>query len=137
MVIANSEGRGPLTQRVLAYERVMKALVPHVERPTDWGPLEEFIAVEEFERIGVFLEVQNWTEYAEMLTHWASLVDSFETTVRRISELPGLVYYEIEERHRRGDAVNRVNSLTVFTFGEDAKVRHLDVYLQQSQPART
>ena len=37
-----------------------------------------------------------------MLTQWASATDSFETTVRRISEVDGLVYFEIEERHFRG-----------------------------------
>jgi hypothetical protein len=54
-----------------------------------------------------------------------------ETTVRRISELPDLVYFEIEERHRRGDTVNVVNSLTVFAFDEALRIHHLDVYLQQ------
>jgi hypothetical protein len=51
--------------------------------------------------------------------------------VRRISELPGLVYYEVEERHFRGDKVNVVNSLTVFEFDEAGKICHLNVYLQQ------
>ncbi len=68
-----------------------------------------------------------------MLTRWASSIDSFETSVRRISELPSLVYYEIEGRHRRGDVVNVVNSLTVFAFDGRARIRHLDVYLQQPQ----
>jgi len=84
-----------------------------------------------FERVGTFLEVQDWRQYTEMLTAWASSIDSFETTVCRISELPNLVYYEIEERHRRGDTVNVVNSLTAFAFGPDGRIRHLDVYLQQ------
>jgi hypothetical protein len=132
----NSE-LGPLTERVLAYERVMKDLVPRVEDPSDWAPLEEFIAVRDFERIGTFLEVQNWPQYAEMLTQWASSIDSFETTVHRISELPGLVYYEIEECHRRGDVVNVVNSLTVFAFDETLRIRHLDVYLQQTAALKT
>ncbi len=122
---------GPLTERVLAYERVMKGLVRLVEAPSDWAPLEEFIAVDDFERIGVFRELQNWPQYVEMLTQWASSIDSLETTVRRISELPDLVYFEIEERHRGGDTVNVVNSLTVFAFDEALRIRHLDVYLQQ------
>ena len=46
-----------------------------------------------------YIEVQNWQQYAEMLTGWAQSVDSFETTVRRVSELPELVYFDIEERH--------------------------------------
>jgi hypothetical protein len=75
--------------------------------------------------------VQNWQQYTEMLTKWSSATAKFETTVRRISELPGLVYYEVEERHFRGDDVHVVNSLTVFEFNEAGKIRHLNVYLQQ------
>jgi hypothetical protein len=43
------------------------------------------------------------------------------------------VYYEIEERHFRGDTVNVVNSMTVFGFDEDGKIRQLDVYLQKAR----
>jgi hypothetical protein len=126
-----SENAGPLTRKVLDYEQAMKRLVPTIEAPADWAPLAEFVAVDTFERVGTFLEVQNWQQYTEMLTHWASATETFETTVRRISELPGLVYFEIEERHFRGGDVHVVNSMTAFEFDEDGKIRHLDVYLQQ------
>ncbi len=120
-----------LTNRVLEYDRTMKQLVPTIRSPSDWGPLAALIDVENFERVGTFLEQQDWAQYTQMLTQWASSIDSFETTVRRISEVAPLVYYEIEERHCRGGAVNVVNSLTVFEFDEDARIRHLSVYLQQ------
>jgi hypothetical protein len=77
----------------------MRNLVPSVKVASDRAPLAEFVAVDCFERVGTFLEVQDWRQYAEMLTQWASSIDSFETTVRRISELNHLVYYEIEGRH--------------------------------------
>jgi hypothetical protein len=125
---------GPLTQVVFSYERVMRELVPTVRSAADWAPLTEFVTVDGFERVGTFLEIQNWDDYTVLLTRWASSIDSFETTVRRISELSNLVYYEIEERHRRGDVVNVVNSLTVFAFDDRAKINHLDVYLQQPPP---
>lgn len=122
---------GLLTRTVLDYVRTMERLVPTVEAPEDWAPLTEFVAVDEFERVGTFLEVQSWSQYTEMLTQWASAIATFETTVQRISELPGLVYYAVEERHLLGEKVNVVNSLTVFEFDDDGKIRHLDVYLQQ------
>ena len=125
------EDTAPLTRTVLDYTEAMKRLVPAITAPTDWAPLAAFAAVDDFERVGVFREVQDWQEYTEMLTRWASATDSFETTVRRISELSGLVYYEVEERHNLGEAVHVVNSLTVFEFNGDGKIRHLDVYLQQ------
>jgi len=122
---------GPLTQTVLDYVRTMEELVPTVTTPEDWAPLTAFVAVDGFERVGTFLEVQDWAQYTAMLTRWAGAIATFETTVRRISELPGLVYYEVEERHFRGGEPHVVNSLTVFAFDDDAKIRHLDVYLQQ------
>lgn len=124
-------GPGPLTKRVLEYEQTMKHLVSTVESPSDWAPLAAFVNVREFERVGTFLEVQDWPQYTEMLTQWARSIDSFETTIRRISELPGLVYFEIEERHHRGGNVNAVNSMTVFQFDHDGSICRLDVYLQK------
>ncbi len=122
---------GPLTRTVLDYVRTMEELVPTVASPADWAPLAEFVAVDDFERVGTFLEVQDWQQYTAMLTQWAGAIATFETTVRRISEVAGLVYYEVEERHHAGDRVNVVNSLTVFAFDDAGKIRHLDVYLQQ------
>jgi hypothetical protein len=124
---------GPLTRTVLDYTQTIERLVPAVNGPSDWMPLAEFVAVDEFERVGTFMEVQDWQQYLDMLTQWASATAKFETTVRRVSELPGLVYLEIEERHFRGDAAHVVNSLTVFEFDEAGKIRHLDVYLQQER----
>jgi hypothetical protein len=122
---------GPLTQRVLDFTRTMERLVPSAKSSEDWAPLAEFVAVDEFERIGTSLEVHDWQRYTEMLTRWAATIDKFETTVRRIGELSDLVYYEIEERHFRGGDVHVVNSMTVFEFGSDHRIRHLAVYLQQ------
>jgi hypothetical protein len=122
---------GPLTRKVLAYEQTMKRLVRAGEAPADWAPLSEFVATDDFERIGTFLEVQDWQQYTEMLTRWASATAKFETTLRRIVELANHVYYEIEERHFHGDDVTVVNSMSVFEFDEDGKICHLVVYLQQ------
>jgi hypothetical protein len=128
-----TESPGPLTRTVLDFVDAMRLLVPTAQAPADWEPLMEFVAVDEFERVGTFLEVQDWRQYTEMLTTWALATDSFETPVRRVSELDDLVYYEVEERHYRGDDVHVVNSMTVFAFDDDGKIRHLDVYLQQAR----
>lgn len=127
------ENTGPLARKVLDYTQTVKRLVSAPEAPTDWAPLAEFVTVDEFERVGTFLEVQNWQQYTEMLTQWASASEGFETSVRRVSELARLVYYEIEERHTRGGNVHVVNSMTVFEFNEDGKILHINVYLQQQR----
>ena len=132
--LRSTAGSGPprsLTDRVLEYDRVMTELVPRVETPADWEPLTRFVAVDDFERVGTFLEVQDWAAYTEMLTGWATAIDSFETSVRRISELANLVYYEIEEQHQRAGNVSAVNTLTVFEFDGEDLIRHLDVFVQQ------
>lgn len=122
---------GPLTQKVLDFTRTMERLVPGVKDPAGWAPLADFVATDAFERIGTFLEVHDWQAYTEMLTRWASKIEKFETRVLRIGELRDRVYYEVEEHHYRGDAVHVVNSMTVFAFGDDGRIRHLAVYLQQ------
>ena len=123
---------GPLTKKVIDYQDTVKRLVPTAKSPEDWvAPLGEFIAVDGFERIGPFLDVQNFTQYTEMVNGWARGTQDFDTTVRRISELPHRVYFEVEERHQIGDMKIVVNSMTVFEFGEDGKIHHLDVFLQQ------
>jgi hypothetical protein len=122
---------GPLTEKVLEYESILKEIAPGARAPSDWAPLAALVAVDQFERIGTFLEAQNWGQYTEMLTDWAQSMDSFETTPRRVTEQRNFVFFEIEERHRRGETVNVVNSMTVFEFDADSKIRHLDVYLQQ------
>jgi hypothetical protein len=91
------------------------------------------MAVDEFERIGTRREVQNWREYTQLLTQWAGAIERFETTVQRVSELPGLVYFAAEERHLRGDEITVVNSLSVFEFDANNKIRRLSVYLQQAR----
>lgn len=122
---------GPLTQKVIEYQDTVRKLVPTVKTPEDWAPLGELINTEHFTRIGTFLETQNWTEYTEMLTGWANSVDSFDTTVKRITEAGDLVYFEIEERHYFAGNPHTVNSMTVFEFDGATKIRNVAVYLQQ------
>jgi hypothetical protein len=122
---------GPLTRKVVDYVQTMERLVPAVSSPADWAPLADLVAVQDFERLGTFLEVQHWQQYTEMLTCWATATTKFEVNVRRISEVAPLVYFEVEERHIRGDMTDVVNSMTVFEFNEADRIRRLDVYLQQ------
>jgi hypothetical protein len=122
---------GPLTQLVLDYTQLLGTLASG-DRPSGWVPLEPFVHRDTFERVGTFLEQQTWEQYTDMLTQWASTIDRFVSTLRRVAEIGDTVYYEIEERHHRGERVNVVNSLTVFRF-RDARIDRLDVFLQQAR----
>jgi hypothetical protein len=127
------EDPGPLTTKVLEYQETTKRLAPSARTPDDWAPLAEYVAVEEFGRTGHLLDTQDWPRYTEMLTRWGSGIDRFETTLRRVAELPRRVYLEIEERHHHGGALTVLNSMSVFEFNEDGKICHLDVFVQQAR----
>ena len=124
--------QGSLVTKVLEYSDTIRRIVPNVRTAADWDPVADMLNLDEFERIGTFLEVQDWSQYVEMLTAWASGVDRFETEVHRISEVDNLVYYEIEERHFIGDTMMVLNSLTVFAFDESGKILRLDVFMQKA-----
>ncbi|MBV9923140.1 MAG: hypothetical protein JOY78_20135 [Pseudonocardia sp.] len=124
---------GPLATRYLEYCEAMERLVSSAQSPDDWAPLAEYVAVNEFERTGVFCEVQNWQQYIEMLTRWGGSVERFETTVLRATELDHLLYYEVEERHRRGEDVHLLKSMSVVEFNDADKIRRLSIYLQQAR----
>jgi hypothetical protein len=131
---ADAGSAGSLTAAVARYTDVLANLVPVATTPESWQPLAALVALDAFERHGTFLEVHDWRGYVDMLSRWAASVDRFETTLHRVTEAGRLVFYEIEERHFRGDDVNVVNSMTVFEFDDTDRIRRLDVYLQQ--PAR-
>jgi len=127
---------GPLSRVVLEFDRTIKRLVEKAKQPgftlADWAPLANLVAVEEFSRIGVWREEMNWQEYIEFLTKWATST-TFDDTLRRITEVSNLVFFEIQERNGGADDAGEVvpvNTNTVFEFNDAGKIRHLDVYIQ-------
>ncbi|MER6085790.1 hypothetical protein [Streptomyces sp. NPDC001833] len=126
---------GPLSRTVVDFDATVRRLVREARESgitvADWAPLARFVDVDAFKRVGTWMEVMDWRQYTEFMTEWALSSRGFDTSVRRISELPGLVYYEITERHTRPDTVAVVNSLSVYAFNASGRIRHLDVYLQQ------
>lgn len=133
-VLAGATGR---SRAVLEYSRVTKQLVDSAKQPgftiESWAPLAELVAVDDFVRIGPFKEVMNWAEYAEFLTNWAKSSD-WDCSFQRITETPDLVFLELEERSRIGDFSSVVNTVSVYEFNSDDKVRRIAVYLQMQLP---
>ncbi|WP_405177709.1 hypothetical protein OG225_26025 [Nocardia sp. NBC_01377] len=126
-----------LSRTVLDYSLVMKRLVDSAKQPgftvDSWAPLAELVAVEEFDRVGPFKEVMDWSGYVAFLTNWAMSSD-WEGSFKRITETSGLVFLELEERSTVGAFSSVVNSLSVYEFTGDGKIRHIDVYLQMTLP---
>ena len=131
------DGYSGLSRVVLDYSQLMKRLVDSAKQPgfsvESWSPLAELVAVEEFERVGNFKEVMNWTEYVDFLTNWAPSSE-WECSFKRVTESGNTVFLELEERSRTGDFSSVVNSVSVYEFNADGKLRHLDIYLQMALP---
>ena len=122
---------------VLDYSMLMKRMVDDAKKPgfsvTSWGPLEELVAVDEFERIGNFKEVMDWQGYIEFLTNWAKSAE-WECSFKRITEHDGVVFLELEERSKAEGYSSVVNSMSVYEFNSAGKICHIDVYLQMELP---
>ena len=128
-----SKDVGGLTAKVQEYERVLKQVAATAQKPgfgrADWAPLAELVAVDEFERVGIWRNTMKWPEYVDMLTEFTK-ANAFESSGQRIAEAGGRVFFDREERHIEGDTVHVVNAMSVYEFDAGGKVRHLDVYIQ-------
>jgi hypothetical protein len=136
---ARSEATGRLSKIVLEYVAIYARTVVKVKRPgftqDGWDELAQLIAIDEFERVGAQQEVMDWPAYRARLTQFASTAE-WKGTFRRITEVPGLVFLELTEELTRGDEIEVVNSVTVYEFNGDDKIRHFDCYLQKPVDGR-
>jgi hypothetical protein len=125
---------GSLSRVVLDYSVTMKRLVDEAKSPgfsvDSWGPLAAYVAVDDFVRVGAFKEVVSWQQYIAILTQWAVTAE-WDCTFKRITEAPGRVYLELEERSGSGEGMDVVNSMSVYEFNAAGKLVHLDIYLQR------
>jgi hypothetical protein len=134
---AIAQEKGQLSQIVLKFTKVMKDILDSAKNNpkfsvASWAPLTQMVDTKTFERVGIFKEVVNWQEYADLLTSWATR-SSWEFRIRRISEQPGCVFLELEEFSHYKESSDAIYSLSVYEFGDGTKLRHLDVYMQRTQ----
>jgi hypothetical protein len=125
-----------LCRKVLQYSERFLQVVNKMKEPgfsnADWAPLEDLVDVENFQRVGVFLteraEVSNWQQYKQLVTQYGGKT-SWEGTLRRITEVPGLVFLELEERNSRAGVTDVANTVTIYKFNSAGKLCNLDVYV--------
>ncbi len=133
-VIDDYTGR---SHTALRYTQTVKQLADAAKRPDftadGWDSLAALVDTDAFERVGNFKEVMNWTEYLGFLTNWAPSSE-WEASFKRVSEVDGVVFLELEERSRVAEFTSVVNSLSVYEFSDDEKIRHIDLYLQMALP---
>jgi hypothetical protein len=130
---------GPLSAKVLEFVEALQATVARASEPgfgpDSWSELAEWVAIDDFERVGSRKEVTNWQEYTGFLTKVASASGSsterrFSTETRRITETGNLVFLELREISEIGAQTTVVNSMLVYEFDDSGRIRHLDIYLQ-------
>jgi hypothetical protein len=73
---------GPLTKIVNDFcSKQFEVMAAGVRSPLDWEPVAEFLDVNEFKRVGAYLEELNWPDYRKFLTGWVGGGTRFEMTV--------------------------------------------------------
>ena len=107
-----------------------KILAGGVKSSADWEPMNAYLDVATFKRVGAYLEELNFNDYCEFLAGWAAGGTQFEFTEFHVTEIGNTLFQEIEERHTRGDAFIRKNVIAVYRFNADNKIVHLDIYEQ-------
>jgi hypothetical protein len=132
----NAEDYQGLSRKVLRYSEGFLRIVNKIKQPgfsaADWAPLEELVDVSNFRRVGVFLtnraEFSNWQQYKQLITQYGGATE-WEGTLRRITEVPGLVYLELEERNTRNGVMDVSNTVTIYEFNQADRLCKLDVYV--------
>ena len=132
----SSDRYSGLSRKVLQYSEAFTQLVDKLKSgplsDADWCAIERLVDVDAFERVGVFLtpkaEVINWATYKSYIsqygggTHW-------EGTLRHVTEVPGRVILELEERNTRNGVTDVSYTVTIYEFNDAGRLRHLDVYV--------
>jgi hypothetical protein len=127
-----------LSRTVLQYSEAFARIVEQVKTaaPSDalWAPIEQLVDVAGFERTGVFLtaqaEVLGWDKYKSYIAQYAGGT-SWEGTLRHITETAGRVILELEERNTRDGATDVSNTVTIYEFNAEGRLRHLEVYVMK------
>ncbi len=125
-----------LSRLVLQYadnfSRIVEKLKQGSLSEADWALIEELVDVDNFQRVGVFLtdkvEVSTWQQYKALINQYGGMT-SWEGTLRRITEVPGLVLLELEERNTREGVMDVSNTVTIYQFNQADKLVKLDVYV--------
>jgi hypothetical protein len=136
--IPSSENYQGLSRKVLQYSenfiRISDKVKQHKLTDADWAPMEQLIDIESWRRLGVFTntskaEILDWQQYKKAVARYSGEA-VWEGTFRRITEAPGLVFLELEERSTdKQGAMSVVNTVTIYKFNDSGKLVSLDDYV--------
>jgi hypothetical protein len=132
----NSNDFTGLSQKVIQYSEYFTKLTDTCKTraltDADWAPIEAIVDVANWERQGVFAgpkaEKFGWSTYKSSIAEYGGMT-SWEGTLRDITEVPGRVILELEERNTVHGMLDVSNTVTIYEFNDAGKLRHLDVYV--------
>ena len=125
-----------LSRKVIEYSEHFKLIVEKIKQQrltdADWSTMEKLVDVDNFRRVGQFLtstvETSTWAQYKSLIGQYGGMTD-WEGTLRRVTETPGLVFLELEERNTRNGITDIANTVTIYKFDQAGKLSQLDVYV--------
>ncbi|MCJ2180247.1 hypothetical protein [Novosphingobium album (ex Hu et al. 2023)] len=123
-----------LARKAIDYGRFQKRLMDRAVAqvpdysPDEWLGLKDLVT-DDFERIGNFKEVMTIDQMIAFLQAWAP-TSAWEGSFKRVTEHDNVVILELEERVQHDGHWNAVNSVSIYEYNDEGKLRHLDVYLQ-------
>ena len=118
-----------LARKAIDYGRFQKKIMDRAVDPNsgytpdEWLGLKEFVS-DDFKRIGTFKEEWTFDEMIKFLQAWAPNAH-WEGSFKRVTEVDNVVFLELEER-----GMHIVNTISVYEFNDEGKLRHLDVLWQ-------
>lgn len=133
IAVAAERYRG-LARRAIDYGLFQKRIMDRARgkgtgySPDEWLGLKDFVA-DDFERVGNFKEVMSFGDMVGFLQAWSPTAD-WEGSFKRVTEHDNVVILELEERVTHNGDKNAVNSVSIYEFNAQGKLRHLDIYLQ-------
>ncbi len=129
--------KGPYSKLAIQYSLMMRDLVQQAKSPdftaANWAALAQFVATDEFIRIGNFRERVRWGQYDDLLTAWAKATH-WDYTVERITEGDGYAIIELEEYAKYPDRDETYNSVSVYDYNGANKLKGLKIYLSKAEP---
>lgn len=131
-----SEAFTGLSRKVIAYSEAFQQIVKNAKAgslgPGDWDRIEQLVDVGAYRRLGVFAtpqaEVLDWQTYKSYISRYAGAT-SWEGTLRHITEQPGRVILELEERNTVNGKTDVSNTVTIYGFDAAEKLVSLEVYV--------
>lgn len=132
----SSAGFTGLSRKVLQYSEAFALLMKTAHaRPlteADWAPVERIVDTKTFRRVGVFTSSQaeeiGWPQYKTYISRYGA-GSTWEGTLRHITEKPGRVIMELEERTGPTGPTGAANTVTIYEFNKAGKLARLDVYV--------